>query len=224
MRARESERRTRKERIDPRLRQAGWPAIVPFAPGLEVGGLSATAVEEYATANGPADYALCDDGRVLGVVEAKKVATGPQGVLVQAERYSRRIDQTPRFQGKFGVPLLYATNGEEIWFHDVREPLNRSRRVSGFHSPAALSEFLGRDTNAELARLATIPQHPWLRPYQIEANAAIEQAIRERKRRALLAMATGTGKTLTMVNQVYRLMKSGVARRANALTPSRSAT
>ena len=52
--------------------------------------------------------------------------------------------------------------------------------------------------------------HPRLRPYQIEANTAIEQAIAARKRQMLVAMATGTGKTFTMVNQVYRLMKSGV--------------
>jgi type I site-specific restriction endonuclease len=47
-----------------------------------------------------------------------------------------------------------------------------------------------------------------MRPYQVEANTAIEQAIRDRKRKMLVAMATGTGKTLTMVNEVYRLMKS----------------
>src|SRR5207253_2786674 len=50
-------------------------------------------------------------------------------------------------------------------------------------------------------------------PYQIDANAAVEKAIAERKRQMLVAMATGTGKTFTTVNQVYRLMKSGVAKR-----------
>jgi type I restriction enzyme, R subunit len=60
---------------------------------------------------------------------------------------------------------------------------------------------------------STANDHPLLRPYQFEANAAVEQAIAERKRQMLLAMATGTGKTFTMVNQVYRLMKSGVGKR-----------
>jgi type I restriction enzyme, R subunit len=55
--------------------------------------------------------------------------------------------------------------------------------------------------------------HPMLRPYQFETNAAVEQAAADRKRQMLLAMATGTGKTFTMVNQVYRFMKSGVAKR-----------
>jgi type I restriction enzyme, R subunit len=105
------------------------------------------AVEEFETRNGPADYALCSNGRVLGAVEAKKVTLGPQGVLVQAERYSKGISQLPRYQGEYGVPFLYSTNGELIWFHDVRDELNRSRRVSGFHTPSALEELLTRDLN-----------------------------------------------------------------------------
>ncbi len=220
--ASESERRTRKARIDPRLKRAGWSTILPFAPGIDPAALSASAVEEYETANGPADYALCDGGRVLGVAEAKKVTVGPQGVLTQAQRYSQGIDQAPPYQGEFGVPFLYSTNGEEIWFYDARDPLNRSRRVSEFHTPAALTELLGRDFDAAFAKLAAIPQNLRVRPYQVEANTAIEQAIRERKRKMLLTMATGTGKTLTMVNEVHRLMKSGVARRVLFLVDRRA--
>ena len=83
----ESERKTRKERVDPRVRRAGWTSIVPFAPPLDSRRLTATAVEEFETANGPADYALCSGGQILGVVEAKKLAVGPKGVLGQAGRY-----------------------------------------------------------------------------------------------------------------------------------------
>ncbi len=170
----------------------------------------------------PADYALCDRGQVQAVVEAKKLTVGPQGVLTQAERYSKGIAQLPRYQGAFGVPFLYSTNGEVTWFHDVRHELNRSRRVSGFHTPTALAELLERDFELELEALAWVPQNLHLRPYQLEANTAVEQAIRERKRRMLVAMATGTGKTLTMVNQMYRLMKSGVARRVLFLVDRRA--
>jgi type I restriction enzyme R subunit len=95
----------------------------------------------------------------------------------------------------------------------VRHSLSRSREVSGFHTPTALNELLSRDLDGELAALATVPMNPQLRPYQVEANEAVELAIQARKRKMLLAMATGTGKTLTMVNETYRLMKSGVARR-----------
>jgi type I restriction enzyme R subunit len=156
------------------------------------------------------------------VVEAKKVTLGPQGVLPQAERYARAIVQNPRYQSEFGVPFLYSTNGEVIWFHDVRHPLNRSRKVSTFHTPGALAESLARDFGAELARLDPIPPNSRLRPYQHDANAAIEAAIRERKQKLLVTMATGTGKTLTLVNEVYRLMKSGVARRVLFLVDRRA--
>jgi hypothetical protein len=64
--------------------------------------------------------------------------------------------------------------------------------------------------------------HPHLRPYQRDANAAVEQAIADRKRNLLVAMATGTGKTFTLVHQIYRLMKAGVARRVLFLVDRRA--
>jgi type I restriction enzyme R subunit len=215
-----SEHATRQKRIDPRLREAGW-TVAP-SRGSDPGEYELSAVEEFETANGPADYALCDRGSALGVVEAKKLSLGPQGVLVQAERYARGINQQPRYQDEFGVPFLYSTNGEEIWFHDVRNKQNRSRRVSHFHSPGALHEMMTRDIDAEVARLSEQPWNQMLRDYQVEANIAIEQAVRERKRKLLVTMATGTGKTLTMVNEIHRLMKSGAARRVLFLVDRRA--
>jgi type I site-specific restriction endonuclease len=87
----ESERRTRKGRVDPRLKQWGWE-ITPFNPAKPLSGYRRHAIEEFPTANGPADYALIVDGKLLGVVEAKKVTLGPQNVLTQAERYSKGVD------------------------------------------------------------------------------------------------------------------------------------
>jgi type I restriction enzyme R subunit len=154
----ELERQTRRQRIDPRLKAADWK-VTRFDPGMPLSAYDKAAVEEFDTANGPADYAVCNDGRALGVVEAKKVTLGPQGVLVQAERYSKGVDQVPKYQGEFGAPFLYSTNGEQVWFHDVRNPLNRSRRVAGFHTPTALDELLTRDFDSELEALAAAPQH-----------------------------------------------------------------
>lgn len=217
----EREVQTRQARLDPRLKAAGWD-VVPTADFDQATQLNHSAVVELPTAIGPADYALCDDGHVQAVVEAKKVTLGPQSVLTQAERYSRAIPQQPVFQDEFGVPFLYASNGEVIWFHDVRHELNRSRAVSAFHTPSAIKEMLTRDFDAEMQSLAAIPQNTYIRPYQREANEAIEEAIRERKRKLLVTMATGTGKTLTMVNEVYRLMKSGGARRVLFLVDRRA--
>lgn len=220
----ELERQSRRRRIDPRLRAAGW-RVVPFRPGEPIAGYgSAVAVEEFETRSGPADYALCDSGRVLAVVEAKKLTVGPKGVLPQAERYSAGIvsEETPVYEGGFHTPFLYSTNGEIIRFRDARHPLNLSREVSAFHTPAALRELFERDLESEFSELAGIPANHYLRAYQLEANEEVERAIRERKRKMLLTMATGTGKTVTMVNQVYRLMKSGVARRVLFLVDRRA--
>ena len=217
----ESERETRIRRIDPRLQTAGWTPQ-PFRSVGESKFVKAAAIREYPTTSGPADYGLCDGSHVRGVVEAKKLAVGTQEVLEQAKRYSRGIAQGPQYQGQYNVPFLYSTNGEIIYFLDARDPLNLSRQVAGFHTPNALAELLSRDTDTELARLAEVPFSPILRPYQIEANQAVDQALRERRRKMLLPMATGTGKTLVTVSEVYRLMKSGVARRVLFLVDRRA--
>ncbi|HKA07722.1 MAG TPA: DEAD/DEAH box helicase family protein, partial [Gemmataceae bacterium] len=218
----ESEALTRTRRIDPLLAARGW-SIAPFVEGQPLPASGSHAVTEYETANGPADYALTAGGQILGVVEAKKITLGPAGVLTQAERYSRGVADSPfNFRG-LRVPFLYSTNGEVLYFHDVRDRLNTSRRVKQFHTPGALQELLTRDFSAACERLAALPNsHPWLRPYQREANAAAEEAIAKRKRNMLLAMATGCGKTFTMVNQVYRLMNSEVAKRVLFLVDRRA--
>src|SRR6266851_2238232 len=214
----ESEWRTRKGRIDPKLDAAGWR--------LPKGGKRSTKPfrsEEEPTANGPADYALWLDQRIVGVVEAKKLTVGPQNVLTQAERYARGIPESSYDFHGHRCPFLYATNGEVFWFHDVRHPLNRSRKVAAFHTPSALLEMLERDFDGaceKLHSLANDTEH--LRPYQKAANAAVEKAIAERKRNLLVAMATGTGKTRSLVNQIYRLIKAGVAKRVLFLVDRRA--
>jgi hypothetical protein len=156
-------------------------------------------------------------------VEAKKLTLGPQNALSQAERYSKGIDQPALAAGEFGVPFLYSTNGEVIWHHDVRHQLNRSRRIEAFHTPDALAERLQRDFQAATERVLALPNVAQrVRPYQREANEAIERALANRKRQTLIAMATGTGKTFTMVNEIHRLMKTGVARRILFLVDRRA--
>jgi type I restriction enzyme R subunit len=140
---------TRKHLVDRKLKDASW-RVVPFDSAKPLAAYERCAIEEYPTENGPADYALCTGSKILGVVEAKKLTLGPMNVLMQAERYSRGLLASPfNFRG-FHVPFLYSTNGEVIWHHDVRHELNRSRQITGFHTPDALSEFLGRDLDAAI--------------------------------------------------------------------------
>lgn len=217
-----SEWLTRKRLIDPLLKSAGWK-VVPFDPAKPLSKLDRCAIEEFPTDNGPADYALCVNGQILGVVEAKKLTLGPQNVLTQAERYSRGAKNGSfNFHG-YHIPFLYSTNGEIIWHQDIRPAVSRSRIVAKFHTPEALAERLAQDFDQACQKLEQAPNdHPKLRDYQREANAAIEKAIAGRKRRMLVAMATGTGKTFTMVNQVYRLMKAGLAKRILFLVDRRA--
>jgi len=112
--------------------------VVPFKLGEPIAAYgTAAAVEEFETRNGPADYAVCDSGRVLAVVEAKKLTVGPKGVLPQAERYSIGItvQDVPVYQGDFRAPFLYSTNGEIIRFRDARHPPQPITR--GFSVPHA---------------------------------------------------------------------------------------
>ena len=126
----ESEWKTRKNRIDPKLRSAGWD-VVPFDSGKTLVNYHGCAIEEYPTSAGPADYALCLGGKIMGVVEAKRLTLGPQNVLTQAERYSRGASGSTLNYDGYHVPFLYSTNGEIIWHDDVRNPQHRSRITGG---------------------------------------------------------------------------------------------
>src|ERR1051325_681225 len=152
----EREWQTRKRRIDGRLIAQGWK-VVPFDASRDLSAYSRHAIEEYPTDYGPADYVLVSNGRILAVVEAKKLSLGPQNVLLQAERYARGLSTNPFDFDVFHAPFLYATNGEVLWFHDLRHDLNRSRQTKDFHTPAALEEMLSRNFETAGAKLIQLP-------------------------------------------------------------------
>ena len=218
----ESEYITRKKRIDKALKQAGW-IIIHQMNVKDITRLSNHAVEECLTANGPADYALVVNGRLLGIVEAKKIEIAALNVLEQAKRYSKGATNTPGTWGDYKVPFLYSTNGELIFFLDVRLTGNLSRELSGFHSPNALSEYFDSDKTPSIEWLQNKPvESPGLRPYQAKAISSIEDGIRNGRRLMLLAMATGTGKTYTIVSLVYRMLSSKYAKKILFLVDRKS--
>lgn len=220
----ESEWKTRKTRIDAQLKalNPAWE-IIPYNESLDFSSLNRCAVEEFPTDNGPADYALFVKGKLLGIIEAKKVAVNPQNVLEQAKRYSSSCKNTIGVWNSFKVPFLYASNGTQIWFADVREENYYSRELMNFHTPDALEEMFSRDiTQAKLWFKQNPNEIERLRPYQKEAIAAVENALIENKRKMMLAMATGTGKTFTTVAMIYRLIKSGYAKRVLFLVDRRA--
>ena len=219
----ELEWQTRRDRINTRLTglKPAWK-IIKYKDGLETSTLDRHAVEEYPTANGPADYALFVKGKLLGILEAKKVKVGPQNVLEQAKRYSKGAFAGPGHWSGYRVPFLYASNGEIIWFLDVRGQKNISRRISNFHTPDAILDFFENDVSKGYERLGSNPiDIQRLYYFQRDAIREIESAMVKGKRAMLVAMATGTGKTFTTVSLVYRLLKAKAAQRVLFLVDRR---
>ena len=163
----ETEWQTRKKRIDGRLKDLGW-TIRPFSDKLNLETLTATAVEELPTQNGPADYGLFVGGQLLGIVEAKKVTVNPQNVLEQAKRYAAGVNQPAGDWDGLRVPFLYATNGAIVWHLDTRQAKRVSRTLSDFHTPDAMSGLFTQDLRSAADWLNKTPpdQIERLRPYQ----------------------------------------------------------
>src|SRR5438876_1788259 len=212
----ESEWQTRKQRIDARLRSMNPPwQIVRCQDGLDFAALDCHAVEELPTATGPADYALFVGGKLLGIIEAKKVTVNPQNVLEQAKRYSVGAFQGAGNWNGYRVPFLYATNGEIIWHLDARQEKPVSQPISNFHTAPALEALFTFDQKAAHDWLLDTPPEIIirLRDYQRRCTVATEGAIIGGRRELLVAMATGTGKTFLTVAQIYRLLESQFAKR-----------
>lgn len=181
---------------------------------------------------GMVDYALFVGEKLVGVVEAKKKHSNISSVIDgQCKDYAKNIKKEHekyviRNYSNFKVPFLYATNGrpylkqyEEmsgIWYLDVREPFNTPKALSGWSSPDGIIQELEKDIAAANQKLISTgyevlqdPDGLNLRYYQIDAIKAAEEAIRNNASTALLAMATGTGKTRTVLGMIYRFLDAG---------------
>jgi type I restriction enzyme R subunit len=220
----ESEWKTRKTRIDAQLKSLNpsWK-IIRYKEGMDTTNLKCHAVEEYQTDNGPADYAFFVNGELLGILEAKKVSVNPQNVLEQAKRYSSGCKNTVGSWGFYKVPLLYSSNGTQIWFADIREENYYQRELLGFHTAGAMEEIFARDYSSCKSWFKSHSNNiDKLYPFQKTAIEKVEDGLAQNKRRMMLAMATGSGKTFTTVSLIYRLIKSGYARRILFLVDRRA--
>ncbi|BAQ60381.1 type I restriction-modification system [Geminocystis sp. NIES-3708] len=219
----ESEATTRKNRIDQILSALGWN-IVDYTPDLDSSQLVNHGVREYPLTTGRADYVLFVNGLLVGIIEAKKILIEPLSALEQAKRYSKgAFEGIGNWEG-YRVPFLYSSNGQLIYFLDVREKFNLAREISSFHTPNGLAELLKRKVSFSFEWLENNPieQNEHLRPYQVEAIASIEKAIAEGRRELLVAMATGTGKTFMIVSSIYRLLVSKRVKRVLFLVDRRA--
>ena len=160
-----------------------------------------------------ADYLLFINGAAVGVIEAKPEGTTLSGALQQAERYRASLPDNLRRLPQF--PFSYASTGVETCFRDIRDPDSRSRKVFTFHTPDSL---LGQGNELTTLRenlrnnLSTLEKgNLW--DCQFEAIINLETSLKEARPRALIQMATGSGKTYAAVSAVYRLIRfAGIKR------------
>jgi type I restriction enzyme R subunit len=230
-----SEAETR-DLIDEQLRQAGWEVNThelnyKSKKTVPVRGKN-IAIAEW-PANGKwADYALFIGLDLVGIVEAKKYSQDISTDLRQSKIYSELIEPLDKIKflgewGKYKVPFLFSTNGRPflkqietksgIWFLDVRNERNISRSLHGWYSPDGLKKLFEQNLDNANKKLAakdidflTSPSGLSLREYQIKAIRSVEDQLINNPsgKRALLAMATGTGKTRTIIGLCYRLIQA----------------
>jgi type I restriction enzyme R subunit len=158
---------------------------------------------------GEADYLLFVDGQATGVVEAKKEGSTLTGVELQTKKYSEGLPEGLPAPIR-PLPFCYQSTGIETRFTNASEPNASSRGVFSFHPPETLSQWLADEVasagSTPKARLQSMPPLivDGLRPAQITAIHSLEDSLRQGRRRALIQMATGTGKTYTACNFLYR--------------------
>ena len=186
---------------------------------------------------GVADYAFFVGTKLVAVAEAKKVHIDISNVIdVQCKEYARNIknEHSEYIIGKwrhgYKAPFAFATNGRKyleqykeksgIWFLDLRNESNIPKPLRGWVSPQGIMEWLEKDIETTNTKLQTTSKNLLtdkdglnLREYQIEAIGAVENVIINGASTALLSMATGTGKTRTILGMIYRFLKSGRFRR-----------
>ena len=200
-----------RQKIDYLLEAAGWK--VQDYRDIDLTSSRGVAVREFPLTNGSVDYLLFVDKKAAGVLEAKKVGDTLSGVSTQTENYCQGLpSKVPCFQDP--LAFAYESTGAETYFRDNRDPEPCSRRVFAFHKPETMAEWYEQETTLR-ARLRTMPPllTEGLWDSQIEAITNLEESFRDARQRALIQMATGSGKTFTAVNFVYRLIKFANARR-----------
>lgn len=208
-----------RDNIDALLRQAGW--VIQSAKKIDLNAGLGQAVREYQTDIGPADYVLFVDKKAIGVIEAKRVEEGQRLIAHEAQTESYAAATLKWIKNKEPLPFLYQSTGIITRFTDGRDPKPRSREVFCFHRPETLKEWIAQGISLR-ERLHHIPplnpnhlraRELHLRDCQEAAITHLEASFKADRPRALIQMATGSGKTYTAITSIYRLLKYADAKR-----------
>jgi len=201
-----------RDNIDAMLAEAGWHVQnkdqIDFGAGLGV------AVREYQTDVGPADYVLFVDKQAVGVIEAKREEEAQNITTVEEQSGDYAKAKLKWVSNSEPLPFVYESTGIITRFTNGQDPKPRSREVFSFHTPETLKEWSDKAKSLR-GRLQEMPEldHMGLRDCQITAITNLEQSFKEDRPRALVQMATGSGKTFTAITSAYRLLKHGDAKR-----------
>jgi type I restriction enzyme R subunit len=198
--------------IDIDLKAAGW--VIQSRDELDLTAGRGVAVREFPMRPGFgfADYLLYVDRKALGAIEAKADGT-LTGVEPQSAKYAAWLpDSLPAY--KRPLPFLFESNGAVTFFTNGLDPAPRSRKVFNFPRPEGLAARVVQEQQLRGA-LQHLPPLDETRLWSVQARAIkeLEASFAKAKPRALIQMATGSGKTFTAVNIAYRLLKFGGAKR-----------
>ncbi|MER7899732.1 DEAD/DEAH box helicase family protein [Streptomyces sp. NPDC096046] len=211
-----------RKKIDAMLSRAGW--VIQDKADANPLADTGVAIREFTLATGRADYVLYVDGKIVGVIEAKREGTSLAGALAQNERYAAGVLKEHAmavWRREEPFAFRYATTGTETFFLNRVDPDARSREVFAFHRPetlAAWMRYADEHQDAPTFRAALRTSMPLLETHglrmaQVEAITRLEDSLAADQPRALIQMATGAGKTFTAVTEVYRLLRYAGARR-----------
>ncbi len=197
--------------IDNMLIASGW--IIQDKKKINLLAGVGIAVREYQTDIGPADYVLFVNKIAVGIIEAKREEEGVRLSTVE-EQSVQYANAKLRLLNNDPLPFVYESTGEITRFTDYRDPKPRARTIFTFQRPETLVAWLKEDKTLR-ARLLEIPALPidGLRDCQITAIKNLEKSFKEQRPKALIQMATGSGKTFTAITSIYRLLKYAKAKR-----------
>ena len=201
-----------RDRIDEMLSQSGW--VVQDKKKIDFSASLGIAVREYQTDVGPADYVLFVDKKPVGVVEAKPEDWGQKITTVEDQSAAYAAAKLKWVNNQEPLPLIYESTGVLTRFTDGRDPKPRSREVFSFPRPETVLDWRTRSASLR-ARLQGLPglDPTDLRACQVNAVEQLEASFKDDRPRALIQMATGSGKTYTAITSIYRLLKHADAKR-----------
>ncbi|GEO06305.1 type III restriction endonuclease subunit R [Adhaeribacter aerolatus] len=200
-----------RDEIDKLLTASGW--IIQDKKKVNLSAGTGIAIREYQTDVGPADYVLFLDKKPVGIIEAKREEEGVK-LTVHEDQSVDYATAKLKYINNGPLRFVYESTGEVTRFTDYRDPKPRSRPVFTFHRPETFQKWV-KEAKTLRGRFNDILELPTegLRDCQIQAITNLEKSFRENRPKALIQMATGSGKTFTAITFIYRLLKFAKAKR-----------